>query len=236
MISVDPLLQVVVSAIVYGKPESIRQYHGPEDEVICMLSVCQEYFKSLKLDAYFQQKYDCYCKQHYSDNNPNTVRRGGYEYTIPREWVRVRIQTDRVQSQQKKIFQSWTTSYYGMCEKKLEQILRNRFIPLPGDLLNDGNVFSDDSGYEQQWLTSPSINYASDSQYSPIKTFKLPGLRREIYNVQVVLQCKQKPGTFTVQPGRPRLCDIIPANVIEWTSNQRSTLIPYGLMIRMFKK
>ncbi|CAF0943585.1 unnamed protein product [Rotaria sordida] len=175
-------------------------------------------------------------REHYSNNNPNTLRKGGYEYTIPRGWVRVRIQTDRAQSQQKKIFQRWATSYYGTCEKKLEQILRNRFIPLPGDLLNDGEIFSDHSGYEQQWLTSPSINYASDLRYSPIKTFILPDRRGEIYTVQVVLQYKQKPGTFSIHPGRPGLCDIIPADEIEWMSNQRSTLIPYGLMIRMSKR
>jgi hypothetical protein len=211
-------------------------YPGKVVEVKCLLPICQEYFQSLHLNHYFQREYDCYCRKCRPNNSQKARKRGGYNSTIPYGWVRFRIETDPAHSKQKKIFQHWATSYYGTCEEKIEQILRNRFIPLPGDPLADGTIFSDHSGYDRQWLTSPSINYASDLRFSPIKTFRLPNGRDGIYDVQVVLQCKQRPQTFVVQPGRPDLCNVIPTNEIEWESNQRSTLVPIGLMVRMNKK
>jgi hypothetical protein len=196
-------------------------------------SVCQEYFKSLKLDDYFQRNHDCYCKKCHLNDSQKTHKQGGYESTIPYGWARFRIETDQAHSMGRNIFQSWATSYYGTCEEKLEQILRNRFIPLPGDKLLDGRIFSDHSLDEQHCFTSPSINYASNCQRSPMKQFT--SANGTVYNVQVVLQCKQKPGTFIIQRGQPGLCNIILANEIEWKTNQRATLTPTGLMIRMVK-
>ncbi len=230
--SPSPIVPVALTEVVVHRPA----YAGRAIEVKCLLPVCEEYFRSLKLDLYFQQKRDCYCKKCQPNNRQKTYKRGGYDFTIPYGWVRFRIQTDRAHAGEKKIFKDWTTSYYGTREEKLEQILRNRLIPLPGDALSDGTIYSDESVYGKQWLTSPSINYASDLRFSPMKTFELPNGIGEIYNVQVVLQCRQKPQTFAVHPGRPGICNVIPANVIEWTSDHRATLTPIGLMIRMVKR
>jgi hypothetical protein len=199
----------------------------------CLLPCSKEYLRSLNLDLFFEQRCDCYCRNCRPNDSRKTNVRGGYPYTIPYGWVRFRIKTEQVHIQEKHIFQQWATTYYGIWEENLERILRNRFIPFPGDELLDRIKFKDHSRDGQHCFTSPSINYTSDWQRSPTKRFTL--LDGTVYNVQMTLQCKQKPDTFIVQPGRPGLCNIISADEIEWKSNQRATIIPIGLMIRMTK-
>ena len=85
--------------------------------------------------------------------------------------------------------------------------------------------------------TSPSIRYASLDVYSPMNSFKSPKTGKR-YRVQIVLQCKQKPGTFetqreTVGWGTKRICNIIPNERIEHYTNRRSTVVPYRLLIHL---
>ncbi|CAF0993286.1 unnamed protein product [Rotaria magnacalcarata] len=60
------------------------------------------------------------------------------------------------------------------------------------------------------------------------------------YKAKVALQCRQQPETFKVQAetigaGSRRICPIIPNNEIEYFSEVRSAIIPYGLLIRVFQ-
>jgi hypothetical protein len=207
---------------------------NPVVEDTCLLPRSEEYLRSLKLDLYFVQQPDCFCMKCLPDNSRRTNKRGGYPYTVPYGWVRFRIKIEKVCTQDKQIFRQWATSYYGTWEENLEKILRNRVIPIPGDELLDGTKFKDHSRDGHHCFTSPSINYMSNWQRSPTKLVTLSD--GKVYTVQMVLQCKQKPGTFIVQPGTPGLCNIISADVIEWKSNQRTTIIPNGLMIRIMKR
>jgi hypothetical protein len=208
-----------------------RPARGPVVEATCLLPISLEYLRSLKLDLYFNKQSDCFCMKCRPDRRQKTYERGGYPYTVPYGWVQFHIKTERVHIQDKKIFQRWATSYYGTWEKKLEQILRNRFIPFPGDALLDRTTFSDHSRDGQHCFTSPSINYTGNWQRSPANPFTLSN--GNDYNVQMILRCKQKPGTFIIQEGATGLCDIISHKVIEWKSKQRATIIPIGLMIKI---
>lgn len=62
----------------------------------------------------------------------------------------------------------------------------------------------------------------------------------------VVLQCRQKPGTFARQgetmgftrkwPGHlRRTCPHVDLSAIEWMSSQKEGAIPYGLLIRVWE-
>ena len=200
----------------------------------CPVRICREYVKSLNLNVYFRKEFDCFCARCRTAVRQKTYNVGDHDYTIPYGWVRFRIKTDDVQTRVKQIFRQWTTSYYGTWEENLERILRNREMPFPGDHLLDGTTFVDHSRDRVHCFTSPSIKYTSNWQRSPVTSFTPTNGR--CYNVQIILQCKQKPETFTIQPGASGFCDVIPANVIEWKSKQRATIIPNGLMVRIVPK
>lgn len=206
--------------------------HSPVSS--CPKLICQEYFASLRQNIYFTEDIDCFCTICRPDVRQKTHKHGGYDYTVPYGWVRFRIKIDEVHTQVTQIFQRWATSYYGMREEKLEQILKNRQMPFPGDRLLDGAIFVDYSRDRKHCFTSPSINYTSIWQRTPIRSFTSSNGCK--YNVQIILQCKQKPGAFIIQQGTSGLCDIIPTNVIEWKSLQRSTIIPNGLMIKVVSR
>jgi hypothetical protein len=54
----------------------------------------------------------------------------------------------------------------------------------------------------------------------------------------VVLQCRQKPGAFTIQgetigAGGKRICQFIPNDQIEFLTTIRSAIVAYGLLIQL---
>jgi hypothetical protein len=54
----------------------------------------------------------------------------------------------------------------------------------------------------------------------------------------MVLQCRQKPGTFTVQretiaAGEKRICQFIPNHEIEFFTTIRSAIVTYGILIQL---
>jgi hypothetical protein len=114
----------------------------------------------------------------------------------------------------------WKVSYYGTSPNRLSSIVNSRFLPFDGDKLNDGTTFNSGHPDPTQCTTSPSLVYASQSKFTTCSRFKARD--GTSYNVQVVLQCKQKPGTYNIQ-GK------------EWTTVTRSGLVPYGLLVRLQK-
>ncbi len=112
-------------------------------------------------------------------------------------------------------------------------ILQERFIPFPGDSLLSGGTFTTHLPDKHHVYTSPSIHYASLRHVCPTRTTKI---NSQWYNVQVVLECKQNPTRIIKQRGyRSDVCRIIPDDEIEWKTNQRSSIVPYGLLIRARK-
>jgi hypothetical protein len=137
---------------------------------------------------------------------------------------------DQTLIRDKKIFQRWHTTFYGTSKDKLEPIINNRFIPFPGDQLLSGKTFTTDLSDKKHVYTSPSINYACLEHVCPIDTVNIDN---EWYDIQVVLECKQNPAGNVKQRGcRRDVCRIIPDNEIEWKTDQRSSIVPYGLLIR----
>ena len=62
---------------------------------------------------------------------------------------------------------------------------------------------------------------------------------------QMVLQCRQKPGSFDIQKETMRfsqkwpqhtICPHTPSAQIEWKSKIRTGAMPYGLLLRTFPK
>lgn len=188
------------------------------NENVCLRSICLEYFRSLNLpEQYFEHQYNrCYCSRDYPRNKPKTHKIGGHAYTIPCGWMRFGLKCSIAHGGNEDFFRIWARSYYGTPQNQLENILRNRFIPFPGDVLLNNEVFSSRFHDPNHCYTSPSIYYTSSLQVCEKRNFISQS--NETYQVQVILQCKQKPNIFEVMYGRSGLCRIIPHDQIKWKS------------------
>ncbi len=203
-------------------------------------SECKEYVKQLGWSiSFFNNKHDrCYCQTCYSDHLPNTLRVAEADYVVPRRWAGFGLGVDPFRDDN--LWETWIVVYHGTTPLAAQSILTHRQFLLPGDHLLDGSKLAIRPGHipgKVHIYTSPSIRYASLNVYSPINSFKSPKTGKH-YNVQIVLQCKQKPGTFltqreTVGWGSKPICNIIPNESIEHYTNRRSSVVPYRLLIRL---
>ena len=98
--------------------------------------------------------------------------------------------------------------------------MANRSIPLDNDKLADGTVFTSGHPNPTVCTTSPSLAYASQKKFAKCSTFIASDGNR--YKVQVVLQCKQKADTVSV-------------NDDEWTTKARAGVMFFGLLVRLQK-
>ncbi|CAF3866469.1 unnamed protein product [Rotaria sp. Silwood1] len=217
-------------------PKSPKSHMITRDKTSCLLSVYSDFLQTLNLhEEYFNHNYDrCYCSRHYSMNRPRTSIIGGYKYTIPCGWMRFGLKFYRFSCENEDIFKTWPISFYGTSIDQLEQILCMHFIPFPGDRLLNKEIFAPKFFDQGICYTSPSIYYTSNLKVCQKHVFTSKS--NETYEVQVILQCKQKPNTFEVNHGQSGLCNIIPANEIKWKTRTRSTILPYGLLVHMRKQ
>lgn len=216
-------------------PKPKRVY--PKPSAHCPKDICKQYsIRNLQLDKhYFNFQYNqCYCDQCYPRTEIDIFSKAGSTYTAPRGWVRFGLQVDQAFADSKQIFRRWYTTFYGTSKDKLETILRNRFIPFPGDTLLSGETFTTHLPDKEHVYTSPSIYYASLRHICPKDRTEI---NHEWYDVQVVLECKQNPEGIEKQRGyRPGVCRIISDDEIEWKTQLRSSVVPYALLIRAKKR
>ena len=159
---------------------------------------CKEYVKQLAWSlSFFNKKHDrCYCQRCYSDSLPNTLRVAEAEYVVPRGWAGFGLGVDPFRDDN--LWNTWIVVYHGTTPIAAQSILTHRQFLLPGDHLLDGSKLAIRPGHipgKVHIYTSPSIRYASLEVYSPIRSFQSPKTGKH-YKAQIVLQCKQKPGTF----------------------------------------
>ncbi|CAF1284415.1 unnamed protein product [Rotaria sordida] len=171
----------------------------------------------------------CYCPSCYDCTQPDVLIAAGSKYTVPRGLVAFGIQVDNAFAASNKIFDNWYTTFYGTSKDKLEDIIRNRFVPFPGDHLLSGGTFVLTLRDQKHIYTSPSINYASLEHVCPIDTMTIDGTS---YDFQVVLQCKQNPADVQkLRSGKPNVCKYLPDADVQWRTDQRSSVVPISLLI-----
>jgi hypothetical protein len=96
---------------------------------------------------------------------------------------------------------------------------------------------------EQSFIfTTPTIKYAALDCYAETNLFTSPK-DGNCFTIKVVLQCKQKPGSFVVQPetvGARRknrtICSEISNDEIEWKTQQRASIMPYRSLLLIRQK
>jgi hypothetical protein len=165
---------------------------------------------------------------------------GGSKYVIPRGWVRFGLYVDDAQAEAENIWKKWVVSYHGTSPLAAKSIIEHHQFLLPGDQCISGTIIRIREGHipnKFQVYTSPTIAYSGHDIYSPSIPFR--SATGQSYQAKIVLQCRQQPDTYKIQAetigaGSRRLCSIIPNSEVEYFTEVRSSIVPYGLLIRVF--
>ncbi|CAF1058841.1 unnamed protein product [Adineta ricciae] len=203
---------------------------------LCPQNLHTQYSKRiLRLDKlYFDFAHNlCFCSYCYPSTKPDRFTVAQSIYTVPRGWTRFGLRVDSTVIANRNLFKRWYTAFYGTSSDKVELVMRNLYVPMPGDKLLSGETFSTHLPDKTHVYTSPSIHYASLRHICPTDVVKM---NNEWYDVQIVLECKQNPEGIIKQAGyKKNVCQIIPDDQIEWKTDRRASIVPYGLLIRSRK-
>ncbi|CAF0760104.1 unnamed protein product [Adineta ricciae] len=209
------------------------------------MKVAKEFVASLEWgSSYFDEFFDqCYCDVCYDSSEDDVVLAGNAKYVIPRGWARIGLYVDRVVEEQNNIWDDWIVTFHGTSRIAALSILKSRQFCLPGDKLLDGTILGIREGHipgKNHIYTSPTIAYSSLKHYSERVQYYSTKTRRS-YEILIVLQCRQKPKSFSVQretvsAGNNRICPHIPNDRIEYYTEIRPSIVPYGLLLNIAEK
>lgn len=205
--------------------------------------VAQEFKSSLRWpSAFFNPKYDrCFCTACYGYNLSDVKNVADSSYVIPRGWVRMGLNVNEALQETENIWEKWLISFHGTRISAAESILRHSGFLQPGDVLMDGERLSTPSNHipNQNFIfTSPTINYCS-KYYCTTYIFN-SNLTNSQYEVKVVFQCRQKPGSFKVRPetvgaGNQQICRYTRNDQLEYYTERRNTVVPCGLLVELVR-
>mmetsp|Transcript_7861 Transcript_7861/g.16770 ORF Transcript_7861/g.16770 Transcript_7861/m.16770 type:complete len:324 (-) Transcript_7861:369-1340(-) len=197
--------------------------------------------------AFFDSTYDrCYCAVCYKAEWPDTTETDGpFPYVIPRGWVRFGLKLPvRAEAMGREFFRDWSVSFHGAAAGVCKQILESGMMAIPGDRLLSGSVLQSGRCAGRQdrvFYTSPSVCYAGLRFYATPTRF-VDAAGRAMLG-QAVLQCRQKAGSFSKQAETMgfgtrwpdhEVCRHTPADEVERLSDCRSSIVPYGLLVRVW--
>ena len=204
-----------------------------------------DFLDTLRLDAgFFDRAHDrCFCAQCH-EGQPTTLIRGldDWPYVVPTGWYRFGLQVNETFAKHHRVFDNWCVAYHGTTRRAIESVLAHQQLLMANDTLLDGTRLPIREGHadEQFFIfTSPSVRYASLAIYASPVEFR-PGLF-----AQVVFQVRQRPGSFEVQGetvlaaadrDMVRLDDKFLNSELEWKTTRRSTILPYGLLVRVLTR
>ncbi|CAF3834497.1 unnamed protein product [Rotaria sp. Silwood1] len=222
------------------KKTLLPTYLPPIKAIECpTFKLCREFVLSLKWPkSLFATQHDrCYCSICYLSNQPDVLIAGSANYVVPREWAAFGLSVDPTLADCHDIWRTWIVTYHGTSTLATESILKQRQFLIPGDTLIDGTRLAVRPGHipgMEYVYTSPSIQYASLDMYSVRYNFRASSGQQ--YQAKIVLQCRQKPGTFKIQretigQGTRRICKFISNEQIEYLTNYRSSVVPYRLLV-----
>lgn len=227
-----------------GQPCIMMLMPKPSSDVCPFLALGRELVATLDWDKnFFDRNFDhCYCNRCYKDDYKDTVQAGDDIYVIPRGWVRLGLQIDPVLAKTQDIWNKWIVTFHGTTLVAIKSILTHRTFCWPGDTLVDGTKLKIRPGHipgQNHVYTSPTIAYSSSLAYAPVYKFRSKE-NDQTYEVQLVLQCRQKPGTYQVGKetigATSEICPHIPNSRIEYYTDRRGSIVTYGLLVRFRPK
>ncbi|CAF1446744.1 unnamed protein product [Rotaria sordida] len=224
------------------KKTVLPTYLPPIKAIECpTFKLCLEFVLSLKWrNSFFATQHNrCYCSICYLSNQPDVLIAGRANYVVPRGWAAFGLSVDPTLADCHDIWRTWIVTYHGTSTLAAESILKQRQFLIPGDTLIDGTRLAVRPGHipgMEYVYTSPSIRYASLDMYSVRYNFRASSGQQ--YQAKIVLQCRQKPGTFKIQretigQGTRRICKFISNEQIEYLTNYRSSVVPYRLLVSL---
>ena len=176
----------------------------PSQRGCLYLKACRSFLSTLNLNAaYMDPEHDrCYCPD-CATRIPEVLevsRPHGHAYEVPKGWCGFGLKAD-ARASALKVFEEWVVSFHGCPSNRLPSILDNKGLLKPGDVMLDGTKLpnhltkggEDGKGKDRiGFYTSPSI------KYSELDIYTCPN-EWQGHRMRVVLQCRQKPGSFTVE-------------------------------------
>jgi len=211
----------------------------------CQYAVsCFEFLRQLNwpLTFFDPTGYRCYCPDCYSSRWPDTLTVANELYIIPRGWCRFGLYVPSLLANYNNIWDNWANAYHGTTPNNAISIIEHGQLLINGDVTIGGTTVRTRASVDpsqDRYFVSPHICYASHPWYAQITPFKVVG-GRQLYS-QVVLMMKVRPGTYLKQAetegGAKRIFDdysVIPENEIEWYSTRRGSVVPYGVLFRIF--
>eukprot|EP01126_Amoeba_proteus_P066312 TRINITY_DN9567_c0_g2_i2.p1 TRINITY_DN9567_c0_g2~~TRINITY_DN9567_c0_g2_i2.p1 ORF type:complete len:366 (-),score=48.18 TRINITY_DN9567_c0_g2_i2:211-1308(-) len=173
--------------------------------------------------------------------------RAGSKYALPIGWFGFGICLREDFLDRRSEIEKWHVAYHGTKSSVIWSVLNERRIMFPGDTLKDGTVLRMAHGncgtQKPSIYLSPTIFYASHPVYAEPFDFKGK-------HVQVALQCRVKPGSYTKyretlgnQLGIMTHIDPevrkngtydpeFPLNEVEWIVSDREGVVPYRLLLK----
>ena len=204
----------------------------------------EEFLGTLSIaEAYLDHEHDkCYCAACY--RGPDCIsNEGPSAYVVPRGWVRFGLKLPpRGSDPELDIFNKWNASFHGVKSTVvLKSVLQCGSLMKPGDTLLDGTALGSTkcgARTDKVIYTSPTVKYAG------LKFYAEPLPFGDGMAASMVLQCRQKPGSFTSQGETmgfrrwtghlERECPHVDLRNIEWKTECNAAPLPYGLLIRPF--
>ena len=201
--------------------------------------------------AYLNPEFDrCYCGRCY--DGPATIdNEGPTAYVVPEPgWVRFGLKVGP-NAEAQDVFNQWSACFHGVPSiAVLKSILIHQGLMLPGSVLIDGPAPKrlrslHSAGREDAVVfTSPTIKYAGLKFYAEPVRLMRGGVE---WRMSIVVQCRQKPGTFIEQgetmgfarnaPGHlAKHCPNVNLAEIEWKTEAERAVIPCGLLVRVWPK
>ena len=219
--------------------------NDPDASGCSLVPLAQEFVQLLKWSkTIFDPKGDrCFCSHCYHAKWKDVIDAGSDKYVIPRGFVRLGLHVDPVFSEGHEIWKKWIVTFHGTTKIGALSIIINRQFSLPGDQLIDGSILGIREGHipdKKHIYTSPTIAYSSSPIYSPPYEFYSQRNKKK-YEAQIVLQCRQKPGSFEIQretigAGQKQICPFISNEELEYFTGIRASVVAYGLLIRIREK
>jgi hypothetical protein len=177
-----------------GVPEPIMRHVPPAGNpfVGCPKVMAKQFVTSLAIaDAFMATSHDrCFCDA--CGPFPACLSQAGENYEIPRGWCGFGLKV-APRAEALRIWDTWHVAYHGCPPHVVSSILAEGQLLMPGDTLLDGTKLGAPhtlGGEGRHFIyTSPSYLYSSLDVYTS------PSIWNK-HRVRVMLQCRQKPGTF----------------------------------------
>lgn len=230
--------------LVIKSPEKYLYFDRFSTNFPCEISnMCFDYLRSLDLGLeYFDDQGNrCYCKRCFPEEWINSQIIGNETYIIPRGWMRFGLKTPFLFSNVNHIWRSWPNAFHGTNPTAVRSILQDKTLLTRGDFTSEGQRIGIKDTPDQRgiYYVTPHICYASHTWYSNIQKLGLRNGKQRY--AQLVLAVKIRPGCYKkkkeTEGGAKKLFDdysIIKEDEIEWYSKTRGSVLPYGLLIRVF--